>query len=305
MYKNAFNKLKALMVKRCSKRPPSSAIVEVIVFFPGSSPSCLILGFCTYFLCCVVCFISIRIIWYQEPFGDHGNTWKKETPARDPRDVEMIERLLQRIQKLEFQQLQKDSPAEETETDSNDIWDEEEEYLFVNEYPSFKEEPIMFVEDESCPVYDTDNEEESMPVYDTDIEDVIEDDGNELRVRENNHNVLYDGDASFDGGSCENTVATTMLEKLGLDVEGHPAPYQLTWLKKENVVKVRSRVLTKREFELLGHYNVSATFIVSDLSPYSGESEYEENSRTSFSQAGEDDAGELDRNVNLVEYLEF
>ncbi|GJX86535.1 RNA-directed DNA polymerase [Tanacetum coccineum] len=32
----------------------------------------------------------------------------------------------------------------------------------------------MFVEEESCPVYDTDNEEEeSMPVYDTDIEDVI------------------------------------------------------------------------------------------------------------------------------------
>ncbi|GJR76708.1 extracellular ligand-binding receptor [Tanacetum coccineum] len=56
-----------------------------------------------------------------------------------------------------------------------DIGDEEEEYPFVNEYPSFKKEPIMFVEDESCPVYDTDNEEEeSMPVYDTDIEDVIE-----------------------------------------------------------------------------------------------------------------------------------
>ncbi|GJW64779.1 hypothetical protein Tco_0116663 [Tanacetum coccineum] len=65
--------------------------------------------------------------------------------ARDPRDVEMIERLQQRIQELEFQQLH------------------------------FKEEPIMFVEDESCPVYDTDNEEEeSMPVYDTDIKDVIE-----------------------------------------------------------------------------------------------------------------------------------
>ncbi|GJX75448.1 hypothetical protein Tco_0314043 [Tanacetum coccineum] len=32
----------------------------------------------------------------------------------------------------------------------------------------------MLVEEESCPVYDTDNEEESMPVYDTDIEDVIE-----------------------------------------------------------------------------------------------------------------------------------
>ncbi|GJV76886.1 hypothetical protein Tco_1508470 [Tanacetum coccineum] len=35
------------------------------------------------------------------------------------------------------------------------------------------------------------------------------------------------------------------------------------------------------------------------------ESEDEENSRTSFSQAWEDDAGVLDRNVNLVEYLEF
>nr|GEV02497.1 hypothetical protein [Tanacetum cinerariifolium] len=41
-----------------------------------------------------------------------------------------------------------------------DIEDEEEEYPFVNEYPSFNEEPIMFVKDESCLVYDTDNEEE-------------------------------------------------------------------------------------------------------------------------------------------------
>ncbi|GJY86177.1 hypothetical protein Tco_0500203 [Tanacetum coccineum] len=51
----------------------------------------------------------------------------------------------------------------------------EEEYPFVNKYPSFQEEPIVLVEEESCPVYDTDNEEEeSMPVYDTDIEYVIE-----------------------------------------------------------------------------------------------------------------------------------
>ncbi|GKD62971.1 hypothetical protein Tco_1305079 [Tanacetum coccineum] len=59
--------------------------------------------------------------------------------------------------------------AEET------LGDEEEEYHFVNKYQSFQEEPIVLVEEESCPVYDTDNEEkESMPVYDTDIEDVIE-----------------------------------------------------------------------------------------------------------------------------------
>ncbi|GJX65977.1 RNA-directed DNA polymerase, eukaryota, reverse transcriptase zinc-binding domain protein [Tanacetum coccineum] len=55
------------------------------------------------------------------------------------------------------------------------IWDEEEEYPFVNKYPSFQDEPIVLVEEESCPVYDTDNEEEeSIPVYDIDIEDVIE-----------------------------------------------------------------------------------------------------------------------------------
>ncbi|GKB58396.1 hypothetical protein Tco_0914582 [Tanacetum coccineum] len=55
-----------------------------------------------------------------------------------------------------------------------DIGDEEEEYPFVNKYPSFQEEPIVLVEEEACPIYDTKNkEEESMPVYDTNIEDVI------------------------------------------------------------------------------------------------------------------------------------
>nr|GEX36778.1 hypothetical protein [Tanacetum cinerariifolium]GEX38011.1 hypothetical protein [Tanacetum cinerariifolium] len=119
----------------------------------------------------------------------------------DPHDVK-IASLKQRIQELEFQQ---DSPAEETKTESNvwddesedvnpfgggnplltkktesehiiwDIGDEEEEYPFVNKYQSLQEEPIVLVKEESCPVYDTDNqEEESMPVYDTDIEDVIE-----------------------------------------------------------------------------------------------------------------------------------
>nr|GEW62352.1 hypothetical protein [Tanacetum cinerariifolium] len=76
-------------------------------------------------------------------------------PARDPRDVETIERLQQRIQELEFQQ---DSPAEETETESN-VWDD-----------GFQEEPIMLGEEESCPVYDTDNEDDAelAPKYDSD-----------------------------------------------------------------------------------------------------------------------------------------
>ncbi|GJV60854.1 retrovirus-related pol polyprotein from transposon TNT 1-94 [Tanacetum coccineum] len=71
-----------------------------------------------------------------------------------------------------------DNPLLTKETESEpiiwDIGDEEEEYPFVYKYPSFQEEPIVLVEEESCPIYDTDNEEEeSMPVYDTDIEDVI------------------------------------------------------------------------------------------------------------------------------------
>nr|GEW12317.1 paired amphipathic helix protein Sin3-like 3 isoform X1 [Tanacetum cinerariifolium] len=141
----------------------------------------------------------------------------------DPRDVK-IASLKQQIQELEFLQLQQDSPTEEAKTKSNvwddrsedvnpfgggnprfhgehhdnplltketesepiiwDMRDEEEEYLFVNKYLNFQEEPIMLVEEESCPVYGTDNKkEESMQVYDTDIEDVIgEEDGDEKEV---------------------------------------------------------------------------------------------------------------------------
>lgn len=47
----------------------------------------------------------------------------------------------------------------------------------------------------------------------------------------------------IDDGSCEKMVATTMVEKLGLLVENHPEPYQLTWLKKGNIVSVTKRCL--------------------------------------------------------------
>ncbi|GJX69409.1 hypothetical protein Tco_0305136 [Tanacetum coccineum] len=76
----------------------------------------------------------------------------------DPHDVK-IASLKQRIQELEFPQLQQDLPTEEAKTESNvwddgsedDIGDEEEGYPFVNKYPSFQEEPIVLVEEESCP----------------------------------------------------------------------------------------------------------------------------------------------------------
>nr|KAJ0200153.1 hypothetical protein LSAT_V11C600337720 [Lactuca sativa] len=46
-----------------------------------------------------------------------------------------------------------------------------------------------------------------------------------------------------DNNRCENIVAEVMVEKLGLKLQYHPEPYQLTWLKKGNVVKVNHRCL--------------------------------------------------------------
>nr|GEV39043.1 reverse transcriptase domain-containing protein [Tanacetum cinerariifolium] len=126
----------------------------------------------------------------METRGRKKSATKPAPPARDPRDVETFKRLQQRIQELEFQQLQQDSgnPFLTKETESEPIWDirdEEEEYLFVNKHLCFQKEPIMLVEEDSCHVYDTDNEEEElMPVYDTDIEDVIEEEEEFVGIEE-------------------------------------------------------------------------------------------------------------------------
>ncbi|GJS05989.1 armadillo-like helical domain-containing protein [Tanacetum coccineum] len=102
----------------------------------------------------------------------HGRKQAIAEPApsdRDPRDVETTERLQQWIQELEFKSEDVNpfgggNPLLTKETESEpiiwDIEDEEEEYPFVNKYLSFQEEPMMLVEEESCPIYDTDNGEE-------------------------------------------------------------------------------------------------------------------------------------------------
>ncbi|GJS10165.1 reverse transcriptase domain-containing protein [Tanacetum coccineum] len=58
----------------------------------------------------------------------------------------------------------------------------------------------------------------------------------------------------IDGGSCEDMVSTTMVEKLGLPIQNsyHPDPYQLTWLKKGNLVKVTHRCLV--HFSIVNKY---------------------------------------------------
>ncbi|GJU14451.1 RNA-directed DNA polymerase [Tanacetum coccineum] len=52
-------------------------------------------------------------------------------------------------------------------------------------------------------------------------------------------------DMIIDDDSCENVVSTYMVEKLGMKTEDHPEPYQLTWLKKGNTIKVSKRCLVQ------------------------------------------------------------
>ncbi|GJS73775.1 RNA-directed DNA polymerase [Tanacetum coccineum] len=358
--------------------------------------------------------------------------------------------LKQRIQELEFPQLQQDSPAEEAETESNvwdngsedvnpfgegnpgfhddhydnplltkgtesepiiwDIGDEEEEYPFVNKYPSFQEESIVLVEDESCHVYDTDNEEEeSMPVYDTDIEDVIEEEEGFVRkegfgreednikdvivvandlcssmiqtilsvdfeedINTKSHELMSFGKSiiikmerdvnrllercrtchiakthsSNAGLYTPLYVPVSPWEDVSLDfVLGLPR----TQRAKDSVMVVVDRfskmahfVLCSKMFdasqvarlyfakivklhgvpktltfdrdvkfindnaykiELPGHYNVSATFNVADLSPYKGDSDDEPDSWSSLFQEGEDDADAVNERVNVTNTL--
>ena len=81
-------------------------------------------------------------------------------PAHDPRDVKTIGRLQQQIQELEFQQLQHDSPAEETKTESN-VWDDGSED--VN--PFGGENPMLTKETESeLIIWDIGDEEEEVSI---------------------------------------------------------------------------------------------------------------------------------------------
>ncbi|GJU80168.1 putative quercetin 3-O-methyltransferase 1 [Tanacetum coccineum] len=56
------------------------------------------------------------------------------------------------------------------------------------------------------------------------------------------------------------------------------------------------------KIELPGHYNVSATFNVADLSPYKGDSDDEPDSWSSLFQEGEDDAVAVNERVNVTMY---
>jgi hypothetical protein len=52
-------------------------------------------------------------------------------------------------------------------------------------------------------------------------------------------------DVIIDGGSCENVVSTTMVEKLNLKTEAHSHPYKLQWLRKGNDIQVTKKCLVQ------------------------------------------------------------
>jgi hypothetical protein len=47
----------------------------------------------------------------------------------------------------------------------------------------------------------------------------------------------------IDSGSCENVVSQEVVDKLQFKVEEYPHPYNLSWLKKGNEIKVTRRCL--------------------------------------------------------------
>ncbi|XP_042432727.1 uncharacterized protein LOC122019314 [Zingiber officinale] len=115
--------------------------------------------------------------------------------------------------------------------------------------------------------YDEENEE-TTPIYDEcdKEEDITYEDHGEALVIRRSLNTTYVPDDSWlrnnifhtrctsngkvcdiivDRGSCENVVATTMVEKLQLKTKDHPRPYKLSLLRKGNEVKVNKRCLVQ------------------------------------------------------------
>ncbi|GJU28488.1 hypothetical protein Tco_1167109 [Tanacetum coccineum] len=96
----------------------------------------------------------------------------------------------------------------------------------------------MLVEDESCPVYNTDNEEEeSMSVYDTDIEDVIKEEEGFVGKR----GIGGEEDKIEDIIVVANDICSSMIQTtLSVDVEEdiNTKSHELMSLGKSIIIKI-------------------------------------------------------------------
>nr|GEY06676.1 hypothetical protein [Tanacetum cinerariifolium] len=117
---------------------------------------------------------------------------------------------------------------------------------------------VLTLIDEADPLYDTEDEVETEVVYPDRGEILVTRRLLNIAVLDQDNDTTWFQTNIFrtqcttkgkictviiDGGSYENMVSTTMVEKLGLPIHNHPDPYQLTWLKKGNLVKVTHRCL--------------------------------------------------------------
>nr|GEW89670.1 protein chromatin remodeling 35-like [Tanacetum cinerariifolium] len=109
----------------------------------------------------------------------------------------------------------------------------------------------------------------------------------EKDLRKSSNNEFYeDGEntlAKDDNHKRKELLIKDLREMTSKLKPGVDSPFRVQKKINDNAYKI----------ELLGHYNVSAAFDVSDLSPYSREIEDDENSRTIFSQAGEENDADL------------
>ena len=179
-----------------------------------------------------------------------------------------------------------------------DLGEDEDEYPFVNNYPSFQEEE----DNQDEPIWDMLVEEESCPVYDTDIEDVIEEEEGFVGEEDNIEYIVV---AAND--LCSSMIQTTLSVDFSKTVD--TSPHELILLQKGNLIevsiligktfqegylkvapmvdklglktiKVRGRVIIKKGNLMQG--------IQTWMLRVQGTSEA--NSRTSFIQVGENDA---------------
>ncbi|GKC01674.1 hypothetical protein Tco_0987810 [Tanacetum coccineum] len=234
----------------------------------------------------------------------------------DPRDVK-IASLKQRIQELEFPQLQQDSPTEEAETESN-VWDDGSEDVnpFGGGNPGFHDDhydnPLLTKETESEPIiWDIGDEEEeypfvnkypkeeSMPVYDTDIEDVIEKEEGFVGKRGFGGEEDNFKDIVVVANDLRSSMIPTILS-VDFEEDINTKSHELISFGKSIIIKINDNAY---KIELPSHYNVSATFNVADLSPYKRDSDDEPDLGSSLFQEGEDDADSVNERVNVANTL--
>ena len=113
-----------------------------------------------------------------------------------------------------------------------EIEDEDESALIIHE-PAVYDDEVIYVDQGKSLVV-----QRSLKV------DYAEDEwlqNNIFHTRCTSHGKVCD--VIINGGSCENVVVATMVEKLKLETEKHSQPYKLQWLRKGNEVKVKKRCL--------------------------------------------------------------